>query len=151
MKTLEEVAKALKNTYMEHEVDEKLPLIQEIQRLKKEKNAILLGHNYMTPDVFHGVSDITGDSLYLSKVAADTDADVILFNGVHFMAETAKLMSPQKKVLIADLKAGCSLAESITRQDVIDTKTKISGCSCRDLRQLYCGCKGGDRYLLYIG
>ncbi len=127
MKTLEEVAKALKNTYMEHEVDEKLPLIQEIQRLKKEKNAILLGHNYMTPDVFHGVSDITGDSLYLSKVAADTDADVILFNGVHFMAETAKLMSPQKKVLIADLKAGCSLAESITRQDVIDLKQKYPG------------------------
>ncbi|EKS10340.1 quinolinate synthase NadA [Leptospira santarosai] len=127
MKTLEEVTTALKNTYMEHEVEEKLPLIQEIQKLKKEKNAILLGHNYMTPDVFHGVSDITGDSLYLSKVAADTEADIILFNGVHFMAETAKLMSPQKKVLIADLKAGCSLAESITRQDVIDLKQKYPG------------------------
>lgn len=127
MKTLEEITIALKSTYMEHEVEEKLPLIQEIQKLKKEKNAILLGHNYMTPDVFHGVSDITGDSLYLSKVATDTDADIILFNGVHFMAETAKLMSPQKKVLIADLKAGCSLAESITRQDVIDLKRKYPG------------------------
>ncbi|PJZ71498.1 quinolinate synthase [Leptospira perolatii] len=127
MKTLEEIKKSLESTYLSHEIDEKLPLIEEINRLKKEKNAILLGHNYMTPDVFFGVSDITGDSLYLSKVAAETDADIILFNGVHFMAETAKLMSPEKKVLIADLKAGCSLAESITREDVKKLKAQYPG------------------------
>jgi quinolinate synthase len=81
----------------------------------------------MTPDVFFGVSDIVGDSLYLSKAAAETNADMILFNGVHFMAETAKILSPKKKVLIADLKAGCSLAESITRQDVIKLKQQYPG------------------------
>ncbi|MEI1277952.1 MULTISPECIES: quinolinate synthase NadA [Leptospira] len=127
MKTIEDIRKSLESTYMEHEIEEKLPLIQEINRLKKEKNAVLLGHNYMTPDVFHGVSDILGDSLYLSKAAAETDADIILFNGVHFMAETAKLMSPEKKVLIADLKAGCSLAESITREDVKKLKSQYPG------------------------
>lgn len=127
MKTADEIRRSLESTYMSHEIDEKLPLIEEINRLKKEKNAVLLGHNYMTPDIFHGVSDIVGDSLYLSKVAADTNAEIILFNGVHFMAETAKLMSPEKKVLIADLKAGCSLAESITRKDVQDLKAKYPG------------------------
>lgn len=117
----------LKTTYLDHEIEARLPLIDEINRLKKEKNAVLLGHNYMTPDVFHGVSDIVGDSLYLSKAAAETDASLILFNGVHFMAETAKILSPDKKVLIADLKAGCSLAESITRKDVIALKQKYPG------------------------
>ncbi len=117
----------LKATYFPEEIEIKLPLIEEINRLKKEKNAVLLGHNYMTPDVFFGVSDIVGDSLYLSKKAAETTADIILFNGVHFMAETAKILSPTKKVLIADLKAGCSLAESITRQDVINLKKIYPG------------------------
>jgi quinolinate synthase len=117
----------LSKTYFPEEIDAKLPLIEEINRLKKQKNAVLLGHNYMTPDVFYGISDIVGDSLYLSKAAAEVEADIILFNGVHFMAETAKILSPQKKVLIADLKAGCSLAESITRQDVIDLKKKHPG------------------------
>ena len=122
-----ELIKHLETTYTEYEIEKRLPIIEEINRLKKEKNAVLLGHNYMTPDVFYGVSDIVGDSLYLSKMAAETKADIILFNGVHFMAETAKILSPQKKVLIADLKAGCSLAESITRQDVIDLKKKYPG------------------------
>jgi quinolinate synthase len=120
--TKDELVQKLSHTYFLEEIEQKLPIIDEINKLKKEKNAILLGHNYMTPDVFFGVSDIVGDSLYLSKVAAQTTADLILFNGVHFMAETAKILSPQKKVLIADLKAGCSLAESITRKDVIRLK-----------------------------
>ncbi len=120
--TKDELVQKLSHTYFPEEIEQKLPIIDEINRLKKEKNAILLGHNYMTPDVFFGVSDIVGDSLYLSKVAAQTTAELILFNGVHFMAETAKILSPQKKVLIADLKAGCSLAESITRKDVIRLK-----------------------------
>ncbi|MCX7999343.1 MAG: quinolinate synthase NadA [Leptospiraceae bacterium] len=117
----------LQATYFPEEIDRKLPLIEEINKLKKEKNAVILGHNYMTPDVYFGVSDIVGDSLYLSKKAAETTADIILFNGVHFMAETAKILSPTKKVLIADLKAGCSLAESITRQDVINLKKMYPG------------------------
>ena len=119
--------KNLSATYLPQEIESRLPLIEEINRLKKEKNAVLLGHNYMTPDVFYGVSDIVGDSLYLSKAAGETDADIILFNGVHFMAETAKILSPQKKVLIADLKAGCSLAESITREDVKKLKSQYPG------------------------
>lgn len=117
----------LSQLYIPSEIEAMLPLIREINRIKKEKNAVLLGHNYMTPDVFYGVSDIVGDSLYLSKAAGETDADIILFNGVHFMAETAKILSPRKKVLIADPKAGCSLAESITREDVKRIKSEYPG------------------------
>ncbi len=112
---------------MPHELDEAMPIIEEIHRLKKEKNACILGHNYMTPDVFHGVSDYIGDSLGLSRLAAETDADVILFNGVHFMAETAKILNPDKLVLIADPEAGCSLAESITGEDVRKLKAANPG------------------------
>jgi len=94
------------------------PLIADITRLKTERHAIILGHNYMTPDIFHGVSDLTGDSLQLARMAGETDADVIVMAGVHFMAETAKIVSPEKTVLIPSLEAGCSLAESITGADV---------------------------------
>lgn len=124
---ISQLKEKLSKTYFPDEIEAKIPLIEEINRLKKEKNVVILGHNYMTPDVFYGVSDIIGDSLYLSKAAADTNADIILFNGVHFMAETAKILSPNKKVLIADLKAGCSLAEGITRQDVINLKKQYPG------------------------
>jgi len=89
-----------------------------ILKLKKERNAVVLAHNYQTPDIFHTVADIVGDSLALAREAARTDADVIVLAGVHFMAETAKLLNPKKTVLIPDIKAGCSLAESITPQDV---------------------------------
>jgi quinolinate synthase len=92
--------------------------IAEIQALKAERNAIVLAHNYMTPDIYHGVADITGDSLGLAREAARTDADVIVFAGVHFMAETAKITCPDKTVLIPDVNAGCSLASSITGADV---------------------------------
>ena len=94
------------------------PYIAAINKLKKEKNAVILAHNYMTPEIFHCVADITGDSLALAQKAANTDADVIVQAGVHFMAETAKLMNPDKTVLMPDLDAGCSLAESITAADV---------------------------------
>jgi quinolinate synthase len=94
------------------------PYIDAIQRLKRERNAVILAHNYQTPEIFHGVADIVGDSLGLAYEAARTDADVIVLCGVHFMAETAKLLNPAKTVLIPDAEAGCSLADSITAADV---------------------------------
>jgi len=94
------------------------PLIEEIEELKVRRNAVVLAHNYMTPDIFHGVSDLKGDSLALAKMAAETDADVIVMAGVHFMAETAKIVNEQKTVLIPDLEAGCSLADAVTGADV---------------------------------
>jgi len=109
------------------EINLSFSLIEQILELKKTKNAVILGHNYMTPDVFYGVSDFTGDSLALAKNAAETNADIILFNGVHFMAETAKILNPDKKVLIADLDAGCSLAEAVTSEEVIRFKEQNPG------------------------
>lgn len=94
------------------------PLIKQINDLKKDRNAVILAHNYMTPEIFHCVGDIRGDSLQLAKEAARADGDVIVQAGVHFMAETSKLMSPNKTVLIPDMRAGCSLAASITAEDV---------------------------------
>jgi quinolinate synthase len=94
------------------------PLIKAINELKKERNAVILAHNYMTPEIFHCVGDFQGDSLQLAKEAARTTAQVIVQAGVHFMAETSKLLNPDKTVLIPDLRAGCSLAASITAADV---------------------------------
>jgi len=103
------------------------PLIAEINRLKRERNAIILGHNYMVPEIFHGVSDHVGDSLGLSIIARDAHADIIVFCGVHFMAETAKILNPDRMVLIPDLDAGCSLSESITAADVRLLKERYPG------------------------
>jgi quinolinate synthase len=94
------------------------PLISEIEALKSRRRAVVLAHNYMTPDIYHGVADLRGDSLVLARQAAATDADVIVMAGVRFMAETAKILCPGKTVLIPDLRAGCSLAESISAADV---------------------------------
>jgi quinolinate synthase len=94
------------------------PLIAAINRLKREKNAVILAHNYMTPEIFHGVGDYVGDSLGLAREAARSDASIIVQAGVLFMAETSKILAPQKTVLIPDLNAGCSLAASITAADV---------------------------------
>ncbi len=94
------------------------PIIRAINDLKKQRNAVILAHNYMTPEIFACVGDIRGDSLQLAKEAAKVDADVIVQAGVHFMAETSKLLSPEKTVLIPDMRAGCSLASSITGADV---------------------------------
>ena len=94
------------------------PIIKAINTLKKERNAAILAHNYMTPEIFHCVGDFQGDSLQLAREAANVEADVIIQAGVHFMAETSKLMNPDKTILIPDLEAGCSLAASITADDV---------------------------------
>ena len=103
------------------------PLIEKINKLKKEKNAVILAHNYQTPEIYHGVADIAADSLALALEAAKTTADIIVLCGVHFMAETAKLMNPEKKVLIPDMQAGCSLSASITGEDVVMLKEKYPG------------------------
>ncbi|MDP7652482.1 MAG: quinolinate synthase NadA [Rhodospirillales bacterium] len=103
------------------------PDVDEVLRLKRERNAVILAHNYMTPDIYHCVSDIGGDSLALAQRAMDVEADVIVLCGVHFMAETAKLLNPEKTVIIPDPAAGCSLAES------------ISGADIRKMRRLYPG------------
>ncbi|MDD9901421.1 MAG: quinolinate synthase NadA [Alphaproteobacteria bacterium] len=103
------------------------PYILEINRLKKEKGAVILAHNYMTPEIFHCVSDFAGDSLQLAQQAALTDSDLIIQAGVHFMAETSKILSPEKKVLIPDMRAGCSLAASITGADVRLLREKYPG------------------------
>jgi quinolinate synthase len=103
------------------------PLIAEINRLKREKNAVILAHNYMTPEIFHGVGDFVGDSLGLAREAARSEARIIVQAGVHFMAETSKVLCPDKTVLIPDLHAGCSLAASITAEDVRLIKARYPG------------------------
>ncbi|MBO9434508.1 quinolinate synthase NadA [Ruegeria sp. R13_0] len=99
--------------WMQYEED-----LEAILDLKQQKNAVILAHNYQTPEIFHGVADIVGDSLALAREAVEVDADVIVLAGVHFMAETAKLLNPEKTVLIPDMGAGCSLADSITPEDI---------------------------------
>ena len=129
-----EVAEATRDLYKKvaHVVPEiewavHAPYIHAINKLKREKNAVILGHNYMTPEIFHCVADFTGDSLQLAREAAKTDAQVIVQAGVHFMAETSKILSPGKTVLIPDARAGCSLAASITGADVRLMKQKYPG------------------------
>ena len=103
------------------------PDIDAILRLKRERNAVILAHNYQTPEIFHCVADLVGDSLALAREAAATSAEVIVLCGVHFMAETAKLLNPDKTVLIPDQEAGCSLAESITAADVRRLRERYPG------------------------
>ena len=103
------------------------PYIHRINQLKKEKNAIILAHNYQTPEIYHGIADVAADSLALAIEASKTEADIIVMAGVHFMAETSKLMSPEKKVLLPDMTAGCSLSSSITGKDVRLLKEKYPG------------------------
>lgn len=114
------------NMVPDGEIRYKAELAVEINRLKKERNAVILGHNYMEPILYHAISDFIGDSLELSRKAAATDKDVIVFCGVKFMAETAKILNPAKTVLLPS-DAGCSLAASITAQDVRDLKARFPG------------------------
>ncbi|MFV0296805.1 MAG: quinolinate synthase NadA [Hyphomicrobiaceae bacterium] len=101
--------------------------IDAILELKRERDAVILAHNYQTPEIFHCVSDVVGDSLALARKAMEVDASVIVLAGVHFMAETAKLLNPEKTVLIPDQRAGCSLSESITAEDVRELRRRHPG------------------------
>ena len=125
--SLEKIYKKISSVVPEIEWKVHAPLIQKINKLKKDKNAVILAHNYQTPEIYHGVADISADSLALAEEAAKTKADIIVLCGVHFMAETAKLMNPEKKVLLPDMSAGCSLASSITGEDVRMLKEKYPG------------------------
>ena len=125
--SLNEIYKKISSVVPEIEWKFHAPLIQKINKLKKDKNAVILAHNYQTPEIYYGVADISADSLALALEAAKTSANIIVLCGVHFMAETAKLMNPQKKILLPDMNAGCSLASSITGEDVRMLKEKYPG------------------------
>ncbi|WP_321290741.1 quinolinate synthase NadA [uncultured Sunxiuqinia sp.] len=112
-----------KNGFIDEKIDPKLKLVEEINRLKKEKNAVILSHFYVEGDL-QDIADFVGDSLQLAQAAATTEADIIVFVGVHFMAETAKIINPSKKVILPDLKAGCSLAESAPAEKFAEFKAK---------------------------
>lgn len=103
------------------------PYVKAINEVKKKRNAVILGHNYMTPEIYHGVSDFVGDSLQIAMKAQEVDADVIVQAGVHFMAETSKILSPEKTVLMPDMDAGCSLAESITADGIEEMRAQYPG------------------------
>ena len=126
-KATDPIYKKISSTVPEIEWLTYAPYIYKINKLKKDKNAIILAHNYQTPEIYHGISDFSADSLALAVEAAKTTADIIVMCGVHFMAETAKLMSPNKKVLLPDMGAGCSLSSSITGADVRKLKKKYPG------------------------
>ncbi len=103
------------------------PYVEAINRLKAERNAVILAHNYMTPEIYHGVADFVGDSLQLAIRASEVDAEVIVQCGVHFMAETSKILNPAKTVLIPDREAGCSLAESVTPEGIAQMRARHPG------------------------
>jgi len=126
-KATEPIYKKISKVMPEIEWSFHAPYIHKINKLKKEKNAVILAHNYQTPEIYHGIADFSADSLALAVEASKTSADIIVMAGVHFMAETAKLMSPNKKVLLPDMKAGCSLSSSITGKDVRLLKEKYPG------------------------
>ena len=123
----EEMKAKLSNVVPDVELHLKAELVYEINKLKEAKNAVILGHNYMEPALFHTIPDFKGDSLYLSRMAAETDKDIIVFCGVRFMAETAKILNPQRRVLLPAEEAGCSLAASITADDVRQLKARFPG------------------------
>tara|TARA_X000000368_G_scaffold282939_1_gene224618 strand:- start:1410 stop:2399 length:990 start_codon:yes stop_codon:yes gene_type:complete len=125
--TTDHIYKKISKVMPEIEWSVHAPYIHKINKLKKKKNAVILAHNYQTPEIYHGIADFSADSLALAVEASKTSAEIIVMAGVHFMAETAKLMSPNKKVLLPDMNAGCSLSSSITGKDVRLLKEKYPG------------------------
>ena len=122
-----ELEEKLRGIVPDIELKYKAELAYAINRLKKEKNAVILGHNYMEPALYHSICDIVGDSLELSRMAKETDKDIIVFCGVRFMAETAKILNPEKTVLLPAEHAGCSVAASVTAEDVRQLKARYPG------------------------
>ncbi len=147
----EKMRRKLEGIVPDVELRYKAELAVEIERLKKERNAVILGHNYMEPALYHSVPDFTGDSLGLSRLAAQTDKDVIVFCGVGFMAETAKILNPDKTVLIPSEKAGCSLAESITAEDVRALKARFPGVPVVTYVNTYADVKAESDYCCTSG
>lgn len=126
-RNFKEYSKFLSNIRDPASIEESYIKIEKINQLKNKKNAVILAHNYMPPEIFYGVSDITGDSFELAKKAKTIQSDVIIYAGVHFMAETSKILNPQKKVFIPDITASCSLADGITENEVLALKKEHPG------------------------
>ncbi len=148
---LDRLRERLADVVPDFELRAKAELAVEVNRLKREKNAIILGHNYMEPVLYHSVPDYTGDSLYLSRVAAEADADIVIFCGVRFMAETAKILNPGRKVLLPSAKGGCSLAASITAEDVRRLKARHPGVPVVTYVNTYADVKAESDYCVTSG
>jgi len=141
-----ELKEKLQKLSPDFEIRYKAELAVQINLLKKEKNAIILGHNYMEAALYHSVPDFKGDSLELCRRAAETDKDIIVFCGVKFMAETAKILNPDKKVLIPSMQAGCSLAEAITAEDVRELRRRYPGVPVVSYVNTYADVKAESDY-----
>jgi len=149
--TLASMRKKLKGIVPDFEIQMKAELAHQINILKKELNAIILGHNYMEPALYHSVPDHTGDSLQLSSIASKTSADIIVFCGVWFMGETAKVLNPQKTVLVPSEHAGCSLAEGIHAEDVIELRKRFPGAPVVSYVNTYASVKAESDYCCTSG
>lgn len=143
--------KKLTGIIPDFEIQMKAELAYKIHVLKRERNAVILGHNYMEPALYHSVPDYVGDSLQLSAISAETGAEVIVFCGVWFMGETAKVLSPDRTVLVPSLKAGCSLAEGISAAEVRDLKTRCPGVPVVTYVNTYAGVKAESDYCCTSG
>ncbi len=141
----------LKNILPPFEIELKAEIAYKILKLKKERNAVILGHNYMEPALYHSIPDYVGDSLQLSIIASKTNADIIVFCGVWFMGETAKILNPSKTVLVPSREAGCSLAEGITQEEVIQLKKKFPGIPVVTYVNTYANVKAESDYCCTSG
>ena len=149
--TLKKMQQKLGKVVPAAELRIKAELVMEIEELKKKRNAVILGHNYMEPALYHTVPDFVGDSLALARKAAETDKDIIVFCGVKFMGETAKILSPDKTVLVPSPRAGCSLAESITADDVRKLKKQFQGVPVISYVNTYADVKAESDYCCTSG